>query len=78
VKLRPKTSSSGGNNVFGVVVLVMLSFDGSMSLILVPTDASAWMLYARWFRHRNDAVRPALIEREEQLDNEDRSRDDRC
>jgi hypothetical protein len=41
VKLRPKISSSGGSSVFGVVVLVMVSFEGSISLILVPTDASA-------------------------------------
>lgn len=44
VKLRPNISSSGGNNDFGVVVLVILSFEGSISVIEVPTEASACML----------------------------------
>lgn len=43
-KLRPKTSSSGGSNAFGLVVFVIVSLEGSMSAIVVPTDASAWML----------------------------------
>lgn len=31
VKLRPNISSSGGSNALGVVVLVMVSFEGSIS-----------------------------------------------
>jgi hypothetical protein len=30
VKFRPKTSSSGGSKALGVVVFVMLSFEGSI------------------------------------------------
>ena len=45
VKLWPKTSSSGGSKAFGAVVVVMLSFLGSMSCSVVFTEASAWMLY---------------------------------
>jgi hypothetical protein len=56
-KLRPKISSSGGSRSFGVVVVVMLSLVGSISCILVPTEASAWMLYA--LRHRCTALRGA-------------------
>jgi hypothetical protein len=44
VKVCPNINSSGGSNAFGVVVLVMESFDGSMLLIFVPTEASAWIL----------------------------------
>jgi hypothetical protein len=40
-KLRPKISSSGGSRSFGVVVVVILSFVGSISCILLPTEASA-------------------------------------
>lgn len=40
-KLRPKTRSSAGSKSFGVVVLVIESFVGSISRILVPTEASA-------------------------------------
>ena len=43
-KFRPNISSSGGSKSFGVVVLVILSFVGSMSCIFSPTEASAWIL----------------------------------
>lgn len=55
-KWRPKTKSSGGSKALGEVVVVIESFEGSMSLIVVPTEASAWMLYGRWLRHRSDAL----------------------
>lgn len=41
VKLRPKMSSSAGSSALGVVVFVIVSFDGSSPAIFVPTDASA-------------------------------------
>lgn len=68
-------SSSGGSRSFGVVVLVMLSFVGSMSRILSPTEASAWMLYA--LRHRSDALKGAATGREACWDSEESNRSDR-
>jgi hypothetical protein len=80
VKLRPKIRSSGGSRAFGELVLVMLSFVGSMSWILLPTEASAWMLYGRCVcvRHRNEALSGAAGERKAQLESDESSRDDRC
>ena len=77
-KLRPKTSSSGGSNAFGLVVLVMESLEGSMSLMVVPTEALAWMLYGRWVRHRSDATRQGPAGRAEAWEREESSRIDRC
>ena len=81
-KLRPKTSSSGGSKALGLVVLVMESLEGSMSLIVVPTEASAWMLYGRWLRHRNEALRQVAAGRAagraERWDSEESNRNDRC
>lgn len=77
-KLRPKTSSSGGNKALGVVVVVMDSLEGSMSLIVVPTEASAWMLYDRWLRHRSEALRQVAAGRAERWDSEESNRNDRC
>lgn len=45
VKERPKTSSFGGNNVFGVLLCVILSCEGSRFLIFVAEAASALTLY---------------------------------
>jgi hypothetical protein len=42
---------------------VIESLEGSMSLIVVPTEASAWMLYGRWLRHRSEAVTQAAAGR---------------
>lgn len=77
-KLRPKTSSSGGNNAFGVVVFVMESLEGSMSLIVVPTEASAWMLYGRWLRHRSEAATQDAAGRVERWESDESNRSDRC
>jgi hypothetical protein len=74
-KLRPKRSSSGGNRSFGVVVVVMLSLVGSISWILVPTEASAWMLYA--LRHRCTALSGAAARLEARWLSEESSRIDR-
>jgi hypothetical protein len=74
-KLRPNKSSSGGSRSLGVVVSVMVSFVGSMSLIFAPTEALAWMLYA--LRHRSDALRGAAGERGAQWESEESNRMDR-
>jgi hypothetical protein len=71
-------SSSVGSRSLGVVVVVMLSFVGSMSWILVPTEASAWMLYALRVRHRSDALSGATAERGAQWASEDSNWSDRC
>lgn len=42
---RPKTSSFGGSNVFGVLLCVIVSFDGSMFCNFVADAASAFTLY---------------------------------
>jgi hypothetical protein len=73
VKLRPKMSCSGGSKSLGVVVFSMVSFVVSISLIFSPTEASAWMLYARALRHRNDAARGLLQEK----DSDESNREDR-
>jgi len=78
VKLRPKIRSSGGSKSFGEVVLVMLSFVVSMSWILLPTEASAWMLYGRCVRHRSDALSGAAVEWKAQLLSEESSLNDLC
>ena len=78
VKLRPKINSSGGNNALGAVVLVMVSFEGSISVIDFPTEASAWMLYGSWLRHRSDAATGAVNARDEQWDSEASMREDGC
>jgi hypothetical protein len=44
VKERPKTSSFGGNNVFGVLLCVIFSCEGSRFLIFVAEAASALTL----------------------------------
>ena len=46
VKDLPKTSSSGGTRVLGAVVLVMDSFEGSMSCAFTAEAARAAMLYS--------------------------------
>lgn len=46
VNVRPKTSSVGGTNSFGVVVLVIDSFDGSMSRALIVDAELTLTLYA--------------------------------
>jgi hypothetical protein len=80
VKFRPKMSSSGGRSFLGVVVFSMLSFDGSIPAIFVPTDASAWMLYClvEPLRHRSDALSSGTKQRREVEDIEDSNRRDRC
>lgn len=51
VNVRPKINSLAGTSSFGVVVLVMDSFEGSMSCSLFADAAWAWMLYACACRH---------------------------
>lgn len=49
-----------------------------MSMIAEPTEASAWMLYGRWLRHRSDALRELAAGREENLEKDESRRNDRC
>ena len=46
MNVRPNTSSFWGTNSFGVVVLVMVRAEGSISGSLVVAAASAFMLYS--------------------------------
>ena len=69
-------SSSGGSKSFGVVVLVMESFVGSISRIFSPTDSSACMLYGLWVRHRSEALSGATGERKAQWDSEESNREE--
>ena len=46
MKVRPKTSSLGGMSSLGVVVLVIVREEGSMSCRFIVDAAWAWMLYS--------------------------------
>ena len=61
-----------------MVVLVMLSLVGSMSLIFSPTDTSACMLYGLLVRHRSDALSGATGERKAPRAKDESNREDRC
>jgi hypothetical protein len=45
VNVRPNTSSFWGTSSFGVVALVTLREEGSMSPCFIVDAAEAWMLY---------------------------------
>ena len=45
VNVLPNTNSFAGSNSFGVVVFVIVNFDGSISCALTSDAALAWMLY---------------------------------
>ncbi len=45
VNVLPNTNSFAGSNSFGVVVFVIVNFEGSISCALTSDAALAWMLY---------------------------------
>lgn len=59
-------------------MVVMDSLEGSMSLIVVPTEASAWMLYGRWLRHRSEVATLVAAGRTARWESDEINRIDRC